>query len=97
MSAEADVDHFHCMGLKGFSRQHFRYGAGAARFHHLDRQQGTRDGPRLCGVTWYLKLLVPPFRRHSLCHARRLSALPALAHFMTAFGTVGELLRWRRA
>ena len=91
------VDHYHGMGLKGFCRQHFRYGAGAARFHALDRQQGSRDGRGFCGVTWYLKLLVHPFRRHSMVQAPRLAALLAVAQFMTAMGVAGELLRWRRA
>lgn len=90
------VDHYHEMGLGAFCRQHFQYGAGAARFHHLKRQDGSRDGRGFHGVTWYLRLLLYPFRRHSMRHAPRLAALLAIAQWMTFSGITAEILRTRR-
>ncbi len=90
------VDHYHDMGLGTFCRQHFQYGAGAARFHHLNRRDGSRDGRGFHGVTWYLRLFLHPFRRHSMRHAPRLAALLAIAQWMTISGMAAELLRTRR-
>jgi len=90
------VDHYHEMGLGAFCRQHFQYGAGAARFHHLKWQDGSRDGRGFHGVTWYLRLLLHPFRRHSMRHAPRLAALLAIAQWMTFSGITAEILRTGR-
>jgi GT2 family glycosyltransferase len=92
------VDHFHDMGLLGFCGQHFRYGVGAARFHHPSRRDRGMGGDRgYGGIAWYLRLLLHPFQGHPCFWAARLAAFLAVAQFMTVSGVAVGCLRWRRA
>lgn len=94
----AAVDHFHDTGFGGFCGQHFRYGVGAARFHHPNRRVRGIGGDRGYGrMAWYLRLLLHPFHGRSFLEASRLAAFLAIAQFMTVSGVAFGLLQRRRA
>ncbi len=86
---EARVLHYHAMGPASFYRQHHTYGRGAV---HLTRRRRQRTGnePGLEPLSFYLRMLGFPVRRHGLLKGLRVSALIALSQFATAAGVFSE-------
>ncbi|HET6361145.1 MAG TPA: glycosyltransferase [Gemmatimonadota bacterium] len=82
---DAIVHHFHSLTPRGFLRQHFTYGRGAAHFHRL-RGSGPIPEP----VSFYRELVLYPWRR-GLPGRARMSALLALSQIANAAGYAWEL------
>jgi glycosyltransferase involved in cell wall biosynthesis len=60
---DAVVHHYHHMSLRRFWRQHFAYGGGAFRFHQTRARRGQQP-VRIEPLSFYLRLLAYPARRH---------------------------------
>jgi glycosyltransferase involved in cell wall biosynthesis len=82
---DAIVRHAHRLDLRGFLRQHFTYGRGAARFHRL---RGSAPVPE--PVSFYRELVLYPWRDGRRGRAR-MSALLALSQAANAAGYAWEL------
>ena len=76
----AVVRHHQALGLRGFCRQQYRYGRGAARFR--------RSGARLAGGTTRLELIGAAFRTRPL-----VGLLAVLAQAAVAAGFAAERIR----
>ncbi|MGH7565821.1 MAG: glycosyltransferase family 2 protein, partial [Gemmatimonadota bacterium] len=81
----AIVRHAHRLSLRGFLRQHFTYGRGAARFHRI-RGSGPIPEP----ASFYRELILYPWRDERRGRAR-MSALLALSQIANAAGYAWEL------
>jgi GT2 family glycosyltransferase len=77
---DAIVRHAHSLDLRGFLRQHFTYGRGAARFH---RVRGSAPVPE--PLAFYRELVLYPWRDGRRGRAR-MSALLALSQAANAAG-----------
>jgi GT2 family glycosyltransferase len=82
---EAIVRHSHRLDLRGFLRQHFTYGRGAARFHQV-RGSGPVPEP----LSFYRELVLYPWRGKRRGRAR-MSALLAMSQAANAAGYAWEL------
>jgi GT2 family glycosyltransferase len=82
---EAIVRHFHRLDLRGFLRQHFTYGRGAARFHQV-RGSGPVPEP----LSFYRELVLYPWRERRRGRTR-MSALLAVSQAANAAGYAWEL------
>lgn len=58
---QAVVNHAHPLNFVSFLKQHFRYGRGACLFH-LIRSQRNEDGIQLEPLSFYIQLLIYPWR-----------------------------------
>lgn len=79
------VYHAHPLTLRGFWRQHVRYGRGAARFHRL-RAERTGDSLRIEPLDFYLSLIRYPFTRAGLTKRLLLSTLLLVSQAATTSG-----------
>jgi GT2 family glycosyltransferase len=91
---DAIVYHAHDMGLRGFWRQHLRYGQAAAHFHRLSAARRCRS-VALEPTAFYLGILRHPFREMPLKHAWTASGLLLLAQVANASGYFYERIRGR--
>jgi GT2 family glycosyltransferase len=82
---EAIVHHFHSLTPRGFLRQHFTYGRGAAHYHRL---RGSAPIPE--PLSFYRGLVLYPWRRGMRGRAR-MSALLALSQIANAAGYAWEV------
>lgn len=82
---DAIVRHAHRLDLRGFLRQHFTYGRGAARFH---RVRGSAPMPE--PLAFYRELVLYPWR-DGRRGRERMSALLALSQAANAAGYAWEL------
>jgi GT2 family glycosyltransferase len=82
----AVVRHHHRLSPRGFVRQHFRYGRGAARF----RQASGLSGLRLEPLAFYGNLVAYPWRRRPRGGEVALSGLLALSQVANAAGFAYE-------
>jgi GT2 family glycosyltransferase len=89
-AADVRVRHTHPMTLRGFWRQHFRYGRGARLFHRLRGERRAETGPEEPG--FYLGLLLFPLRRAPLPQSLVLFGLALVSQLATACGYAAELL-----
>lgn len=88
---EALIYHAHLLSLRRFWRQHFGYGRGAYRFHHIREQRGAgRFRPDL---TFYRKLAAAPFTEE---HGVRMLVTAALLLFSQLANSVGFLYEQQR-
>ena len=90
---EALVDHEHDLSLKGFWRQHFRYGHGAWRYHCLRTSrrgstilQDTGRMLRSMDLRFYVDLIRFPFSQGANSLPWRVTALLALSQIPNALG-----------
>lgn len=90
----AIVQHAHHLSLRGFWRQHFGYGTGAARFHS-SRAGRRQDRVELEPISFYGRLVAYPLRRERLLRAAPLVALMALSQVANAAGYFAERRRVR--
>jgi GT2 family glycosyltransferase len=87
---EVIVYHAHVMGLGGFVKQHYNYGAGAFRFHRRRRERrNTRFS--IEPLSFYVRLVCYPFLGGSP-RKLSLSLLLTLSQVANAFGYFRE---WR--
>jgi glycosyltransferase involved in cell wall biosynthesis len=92
----AVVRHAHAANFRGFCRQHFRYGRGAAVFRHF-RAARSSDRIRIEPLHFYTGIARYPFGRAPFGRAARLSLLMLATQAVGAAGFFTELLsgRWR--
>lgn len=85
----AIVYHAHRLNFRSFCRQHFAYGRGAYRFHHAHARRSKRH-VRI-EPSFYLKLLLYPFR-----HARSydIFRLAGLLQIWNLVNTAGFICEW---
>lgn len=86
---DAIVLHSHPMGLRGFWRQHYRYGRGAYQFHRT-RSQRAGEALRLEPFAFYWNLLRFPFRKLRFTRAVPVCALFVVSQFANALGFFRE-------
>jgi len=87
---EAVVLHAHPMSLRGFWRQHFRYGRGAYHFHA--RRASRTGGPlRVEPLRFYANLFQFPFHKLRPLRAALISSLFLVAQ---AANTAGFFVQW---
>jgi GT2 family glycosyltransferase len=89
---EAVVRHAHDMGLSGFWRQHYAYGAAAYHFHHL-RARRAAERLRVEPASFYGRLLLHPFASGRGARAPRVGSLLLLSEVANALGYA--VARWR--
>ncbi len=89
---EAVLDHRHHMGPGRFLRQHHLYGRGAV---HLARRRQSRGQPipRPEPISFYIRMLRHPFKRHGRMRGLALAALVAVAQLANLTGIAREILR----
>jgi GT2 family glycosyltransferase len=89
---DAIVHHAHALSMTSFVRQHYGYGAGAARFRHVRRQGGrpVRIEPRFYTASLRHAARGQPARR-----ALALAGLTGVAHAAYLGGLLRALLRGR--
>jgi GT2 family glycosyltransferase len=88
---DAWVVHRHSTTMRGYLRQHFRYGRGLL---HVRRRQRSRSGAakgNARGAAFAIDLMLSPLRRSP--RAWRMALLIALSQAATAMGAAVELLR----
>lgn len=88
---EAVVHHSHDMGLRGYWRQHFAYGAAAYHFHRL-RAQRAASPVRVEPPSFYGRLVLYPFSRRPPLRASMLSTLLLLSQVANTAGYAAA--RW---
>jgi len=89
---EAVLDHMHDMGPGRFLRQHHLYGRGAA---HLARRRQSRGQP-IPGpepLSFYIRMLRHPFKRHGRMRGLAIATLVAVAQLANLTGIAREILR----
>lgn len=86
---DAQIEHFHQMGLREFWRQHFQYGRGAHQFHRaLAQRQGrplTIEHP-----SFYLRLLFFPLLKGVSLRNLQISTLLLLSQLAALTGFLAE-------
>lgn len=86
----ARVDHIHKLDPYRFWRQHFNYGRGAYRFHQI-RSKRRLDKIRVEPLSFYLQLLIYPFKYRSLAEGLLLSSLFFISQVANVAGFLWEL------
>lgn len=90
---EAQIEHFHDMGMREFWRQHFHYGRGAHQFHRaLAQRQGrplTIEPP-----AFYLRLVLFPLLKGVSLPNLQISALLLLSQLAALTGFLAEAQAW---
>jgi GT2 family glycosyltransferase len=93
-ASQAVVYHAHALSLYGFCRQHFRYGRGARRYHHVRGRRGSgrlRDDMRFHANL--IQILREPLSRLPVRHALRVCAALILWQASNAAGFFYEGIR----
>lgn len=88
---EALIYHAHSLSVRRFWRQHFGYGRGAYRFHHIREQRGA--GPFRPDLVFYKQLMAAPFTEE---RGPRMLVSAALVLFSQVANSAGYLYEWRR-
>jgi GT2 family glycosyltransferase len=86
--SDALVDHFHEMSLDGFLAQHFRCGRGARVLYRRRARRGLKF--RVNPLSFYVGMLISPFRAARLSPAIRLAGPLCLAQLCNAAGYLYE-------
>ncbi|HVN29258.1 MAG TPA: glycosyltransferase, partial [Candidatus Binataceae bacterium] len=85
---EAVVYHAHALTLGSLWRQHFGYGRGAWRFHHLRKQSGR--GPLRIDWEFYRRLAISPLAQGDAKYRLALASLMMVAQTANCAGFLYE-------
>jgi glycosyltransferase involved in cell wall biosynthesis len=86
----ARVDHIHKLNPYSFWRQHFNYGRGAYRFHQI-RSQRRMEKLRVEPLSFYLQLLIYPFKYRSISEGLILASLFFVSQLANVTGFLREM------
>ena len=84
---EALVHHAHFLTFQSFCRQHFIYGWGAYRLHHLRANRAAKR-VRFEPLVFYLKTIAYPFTQTRVCKAVVLAMLLGVAQTANTIGWI---------
>jgi GT2 family glycosyltransferase len=90
--SDLPIHHAHVLSFASYWRQHFKYGRGAYRLHHISQRERPAV-PHRQPLRFYTGLLLLPFQRFPLSQALVQSALIALAQVATLAGWHNERRR----